>query len=506
MKLIRYIRYGLALASLGLAAPTFAATNCIISPDRPGTVLEYSGECQNGWIHGVADVMLELPSGRGRARQFGWFQYGVPQGVHVVLLRGYDAPAFAILMSFDASGHSNWSFGLPSASWPSSGTLLTSGPWEDVDGKARKAGIEYSVAKRADGTSYAEGLTMIKDFISQTVDFSLAAGVQSVTPSSIRDFLTTISITQPMANVNRNFTAAAIFPDNEEAPPPPVATPAVLGADEFIAKTANDCGLIEKLNDPKYKQARLDTIARNIWQGLCVSGLALGPGKMIYRNDKNEAIGSSELWMLYGKPIGRSSITYAAQAGYPGSRSEAMTWNGMSYSRSLNTKNPVEPKEGYESYLAGHIPLDTTQRVIYSMYPACYDAKKQTTSPCIAENRHFNTGNYEDGITRHFCKPGKCVAKWHELTDSVVAAFDEFERAHALDVDAAKKSVEPALLKAMQEKRKADAEAVLVAKENKRKAQVAQRQQQLNQANQSRRPVVSPNLNQLIRQTMGDRK
>lgn len=225
MNLIQRMRRAAPLAGLLLSAPAFAASDCALAPERLGVLLAYSGECRNGRVHGVADVLIELPpanDGRKRqAREFGWFQRGVPQGPHVAVLTDPTGklPGFALLINFNAAGQTNWSFGLTAAAWPKSGTLLASGPWSDVDGKARKAGVDYFTAKRADGTTYGEDSTMIADVINQAVEFSMVAGVQSVSPATLRHFLTSVSIRQPLASVSTGFPSAAIFPDpDDEAP------------------------------------------------------------------------------------------------------------------------------------------------------------------------------------------------------------------------------------------------------------------------------------------------
>ena len=251
MDSIRRMSLGVALAGLWLSLPVFAVNDCALAPSRMGTVLDYRGECRDGRVHGVVDVMIELPPAEGRtrrARQFGWFQRGVPQGVHLVVLTDPEgqAPGFALMFHFDASGRTRWTFGLPASRWPKTGTLLASGPWSDVDGKARQAGLDYPRATRADGSGYDEGLTTIADIINLAVDFSMAADVQSADPASVRDFLVSIPIDRPLAGVRAGFSAQAIFPDTgEEAPaareaaPQPAATP---GLDELIRRAMGSNG------------------------------------------------------------------------------------------------------------------------------------------------------------------------------------------------------------------------------------------------------------------------
>ena len=240
------VNWVLMLLGLCLPLSALAASDCALGPGRPGLVRNYHGECLDGRVHGVAEVMLELPPAANgvarRARQFGWFQRGVPQGAHIVVATDPegDAPGFAMLNSFDESGRTNWWFGLPSGYWPKGGSLLASGPWEDADGKAREAGLFYAVAQRADGSSYGEGRVMVADVVNLAVEFSLAAGVQSVEPGAVRKYLAGISIKQPLAGALAGLSANGIFPDTgEEAPaasaesPEPAPTP---GLDELIRR------------------------------------------------------------------------------------------------------------------------------------------------------------------------------------------------------------------------------------------------------------------------------
>lgn len=238
--------WGFLLLSLWLPLSAPAAGGCGLGAGRPGVVLGYHGECLDGRVHGVAEVMLELPAAANgatrRARQFGWFQRGVPQGAHIVVATDpeEDAPGFAMLNSFDAYGRTNWWFGLPSAYWPKTGSLLASGPWEDADGKAREAGLFYALAQRADGSFYGEGRVMVADVINLAVEYSMASGVQSVEPGALRKHLASISIQQPLDGRLAGFSANGIFPDTGEEAPAASTKPAepepTPGLDELIRR------------------------------------------------------------------------------------------------------------------------------------------------------------------------------------------------------------------------------------------------------------------------------
>lgn len=280
----------------------------------------------------------------------------------------------------------------------------------------------------------------------------------------------------------------------------------VLNQDEFINKTHDGCGIIEELLNPKYKKARIDSMARNDWDGLCVDGLAFGPGKMTYRNDKNEPTGFSEMWILDGRSIGRIKTTNYPKDNYAGAHYEGFVWKNESYTRSLNTKSPIEPQENQESLFIAHFPKDSKKWVTYSMYPSCFDMSNQTSSPCIVKSQHNDTDKYENGIKRYFCKIGQCVDKWNDLTSELLSQFDSFERLHNPEVELAKKSVELALLKARADKQKADYEAEIIVKENRLKAQILQNQQKLSQASLTKTPVASPALRELIRRTLNGGK
>ncbi|MBF4454731.1 hypothetical protein IRT38_04870 [Acinetobacter sp. SK-43] len=306
-------------------------------------------------------------------------------------------------------------------------------------------------------------------------------------------------VTLPVLIFGLAFSHKAVSGESLSSPP---LNAIQLKENEVIAKTQNGCGVIQTVIYPKYKQANLDSMSRNFWDGLCVDGMALGPGKMHYKIQNNEEIGFAEAWYLYGRLIGRTKSNWYAGNDYQGGQTESFTWLNESYTRSMNIKNPYEPDEKKQGFSIGYTPQDHKKRVYFGMQPSCYHAEKKSTSPCIAVMRHFDTDNYEDGTTRHFCKLGNCVAKWKELTDGLVSQYDEFERMHTAEVEALKKSLEPVLAKARAEKQKADAEAAFIAQENKRKAQMMQRQQQLSQANQAKTPVASPALEELIRKTL----
>ncbi|WEI17206.1 hypothetical protein PY247_11685 [Acinetobacter proteolyticus] len=284
--------------------------------------------------------------------------------------------------------------------------------------------------------------------------------------------------------------------------------PPLIESGEIITKTKNGCNLIEKLMNPNAKQARIDAVSKNIWDGVCYNGFALGPGKMIYKNDKGDETGFSEIWYINGRPIGYIKTTFHPSGNFLGLLNEGNIWKNETYNRSVSTtilKEPTITPDIFESKQLSsisHIPQDVTKWVSYTLHTACYDAKSQTTSPCIAENHYNNTGVYENGITRYFCKPGQCLSKWHELTDKLFSGYEDFELAHKAEVDASKKSVEPILLKAKAEKQKADAEAAILAKENKRQAEKIERLNQLTQANQAHKLVSSPALERLIRKAL----
>lgn len=274
-------------------------------------------------------------------------------------------------------------------------------------------------------------------------------------------------------------------------------------SNEFIARTSNDCGLVEKVKgNSKYKSVRIESVKRDIWEGICVDGLALGPGKIINRNANGETTGLSEMWMLYGRPIGQIKTTYISRYNSPDLHTEGFYWNGEGYSRRGNTKLSEETQADRDNLFINYQPREATKWISFGLNANCYDSKSQTTGPCIAEMHHTNTDNFEDGVTRYFCKSNECEGKWRELTDKLVSEYELFERTHTAEVEAAKKIVEPILLKARADKQKAEAEAELIAMENKRKAQIEQRQKEFSQANLAKIPVASPALEELIRRTL----
>lgn len=96
--------------------------------------------------------------------------------------------------------------------------------------------------------------------------------------------------------------------------------------------------------NPKVKQARINTVARNVWDGICADGFALGPGRMIFNNEKGETLGYAEMWMLKGRPIGRIRTTYNASNNYAGMHSEGFAWEGESYTEVITLSHHRNPK------------------------------------------------------------------------------------------------------------------------------------------------------------------
>ncbi|MEL0028315.1 MAG: hypothetical protein VW625_06590, partial [Perlucidibaca sp.] len=78
---------------------------------------------------------------------------------------------------------------------------------------------DYTPVQRADGTSYGGDSAMIADLLNQAAEFSLASGVQSVDPSTLRHFLAAVSITQPLADVSVPAPAQAMLPETDEDEP-----------------------------------------------------------------------------------------------------------------------------------------------------------------------------------------------------------------------------------------------------------------------------------------------
>ncbi|MES2908361.1 MAG: hypothetical protein V4688_04295 [Pseudomonadota bacterium] len=437
----------LCMTGLWLSAPAFAAGNCALAPQRPGVLLDYSGECRNGRVHGVADVIIELPpaaDGRKRqAREFGWFQRGVPQGVHVAVLSDPEgkSPGFATLINFDAAGQTNWSFGQTAAYWPSSGTLLSSGPWSDVDGRAREAGVNYFTAKRPDGTAFSEGTTMIADVINQAVEFSMVAGVQSVNPATLRHFLTSVSITQPMAGVSSGFPADTIFQDSDEGRR---GTEATLQAGEILARTREGCELITQVPDEKYRQTIIDSTLRKSWLGECVDGMALGPGTLLVRTNEDRISLIQHQWYFNGRPIGESTVTSFSSGTYQGGTIDSFSWEGSSFSRNRSAiGTPVAQTLWNNPPMA--MEYSSQRKVIYTLlrseggWPAecgpdgnaCLQEKILGSIP--------STQNY------YRCKRNDCTMLWAEKVMPVLAAHEAFKASHAADIEAAQKSVESTL-------------------------------------------------------------
>ncbi len=232
------------LLALAVSPPALAA-GCALADSHPADSLAaFRGECRNGRVHGKAEILFvrNRDGKQLKAKQFGWFQNGEAQGIHVLVMPTDDAPAYAALL-FYRDGKPEWTFALSGANWPKTGNLIeANGLWEDVDGEAAKDGMGYPPLTRADGSRYAEGMVHLNWLRYRIIEYPLAAGVQSVDKEALENFLRHLPIDTPLATLDIERPGGAIFVDDAPAPPAaseqkpavPAATP---GLDELIRRT-----------------------------------------------------------------------------------------------------------------------------------------------------------------------------------------------------------------------------------------------------------------------------
>lgn len=260
---------------------------------------------------------------------------------------------------------------------------------------------------------------------------------------------------------------------------------------EEIVHTQDGCGQIVKLDylKPETKKMLIDSISKRTWTGICDDGLALGAGKEITWDTSGKELLLTDQWMLYGRKIGRSTIVTRRDALVPNVNKpwlEVIQWDGEVYSRGVGASNNIQEDTLDHSEVSVGYSLKSGDGVNYTISSSCYNTDKKKSQPCIREGRKSS------GLTQHFCKIKECIKMWQGLAGPILQGFDDFESAHSVEIDTAKKSVEPKIAQLL----------VKREQDTKRKEQRnIQIQQQLRQANQARKPVSSPSLDQLIKQT-----
>lgn len=264
---------------------------------------------------------------------------------------------------------------------------------------------------------------------------------------------------------------------------------------EEIVHTQDGCGQIVKFDylKPESRQRLIDSISKSTWTGVCADGLALGAGKAIVWDASGKQLLFTDQWMLYGRKIGRSTIVTRRDVLVPDVNKpwlELIQWDGEFYSHSVGASGHVQVDKLDSSGISVGYKLKTGEAANFVIYPACYNEEKKKNQPCIMKSHNGSS------LIKHFCKPKECEKMWQELADPIIKDFDAFEVAHAAEIEAVKKSVGPIITQLLV-KREQEIKLNKVREQRK-----VQRQQQLTQANQARKPVESPSLDQLIKQTL----
>ncbi|WP_130410642.1 hypothetical protein [Fluviicoccus keumensis] len=413
---------------------------------------------------------------------YGWFDHGRASGqLMQVLSNGIN------LWFFDSEGKWVWHFSR------SIGIAWDNDAYWFLDADSDAAGFKLE-NRQVDGK--AEQIITTSELLLQSGSSLTDQRVPSVGPAAMRLYLDHLPRDNPALAIEHLVESKALFP----ADPPDLK----IGPEELLVHTRDGCGLIiPYASHAGNRHILIDDYLRHSWLGECVNGLALGPGKLLIRSTVDNAlVAIVSGWRLYGRPIGRSIETRlpSSSGNLPGSVTEGFDWGGASYTRSRTALGAPTPRNWL--YDPPKVMVSSAKReVIYTLLQADqdHDHCKGAGDSCLEEQV------LGGGDTHNIPCQGNCGAVWAEKVAPLLAEFAAAEKRDTPAVEAAKKSVEP-LLKKLQAKRVQDArqrERQQAEAKAKREAEAATlRTQALTQANQSKRPVASPNVDALIKQLL----
>lgn len=206
---------------------------------------------------------------------------------------------------------------------------------------------------------------------------------------------------------------------------------ATLRAGEVYSRTANGCGLIlgpypslSESNRKQYEQFHLE----DTWQGACVNGLALGPGKLIDRDYKGKVDFIRERWFLYGRPIGEGHIVNALVGG----TATTFVWNGVEYVIQGDMESPSAGAGGSKVLVYAQRRL----RWRYEISEYCGGEM------CVVvEDMDLPSGT---GRVKYPCG-GSCRSVWKKRVGPVLKEYQSFRKHYEPEVEAAKLEAAPVL-------------------------------------------------------------
>ena len=264
---------------------------------------------------------------------------------------------------------------------------------------------------------------------------------------------------------------------------------ATLKEGQVVAPSTDGCGWVV----PNVK-ILLESKANDTWDGACHEGLALGPGTLTTKKD-GKLVSTTSGWALRGRFLGLITIGVNSESVGGLLFSYLYSWKGTSYSWTKFQPPPLGPSTP--------IPDVAPIRVSFGSPDPARSVSYQLNGPrelvmTRDTEAYRRTGNFADRITRYPCANG-CGDLWAKTAGPLMEERKAFYQATNPEIEAIQASVEPVLqplLKHMAEKKKLEAQA--------RADQL--RAANLTLANRDGRVVDSRSLDQLIRQTLGERR
>lgn len=446
----------------------------------------------NGYLQGPAEVVVRSNAKEGGkivSKFFGWFENGYQTGVQVWLMQ-----KFPFVFFYDKDSKQQWAFF--QSAWPRPG-VTQMGNSNLIWGELESLGKPFSHPGMTENGKTYSNLIRTDKLLQGAALHALMADVPSVGAAALESYLYSVSLDDPTQSVQQLVVNPALFPSD----PPAMANHLNLQPDELLVRTREGCALVSQyIAAPKYRQGFIERHLRHSWLGECVDGLTLGPGKLLIRNDDNKLTGIRNEWHFYGKPIGRTAFIYLPSQDWSGSVTEGFIWDNTSYNRSLSAQGNVRPQP--ENRNPPTVSVFSPERKrIYKLLRSegRWNTCGAEGSLCLSETP--SPFIYNSSVNQLSPCTSNCDALWTEKIAPILAEMAAFQAQHAPEVEAVQQSVAP-LLQSLQRqrvqegKRKEQEWAAAAAKQKAEAATV--RKQELAQANQTRKPVSTPVLDQLI--------
>lgn len=219
MKTINYFFTGLMLLALQLCfANTAYASTCKLSVVDI-EVLSYQGTCKDGLIDGPAEVIVRWKAPTNgevqRAKFYGFYEKGVPKGIHIQLQQSQSRSAQLWLLFYKDDSRFRWM--LTSLEYPLNEQYMEKGLWSDYSAKAK---VDLNYPRLFKGKhKLPDNLVETSWLIQNAIEFTRKLGVQSMDQASIINYLTMLPKEDPLATLSPEFSKSitTIFNDAETA-------------------------------------------------------------------------------------------------------------------------------------------------------------------------------------------------------------------------------------------------------------------------------------------------